>query len=124
MSLEANLNACLEIDGAVAVALVDSSSGMALATAGTPRGLDLNVAAAGNTNVMKAKEKTMKDLGLKDKIEDVLITLTSQYHLIRPLTDASGKGLFIYPNGNKYEGDFFVSHSSDNISLRRGISRD
>jgi len=46
--------------------------------------------------VMKAKEKTMKDLGLKDKIEDVLITLTSQYHLIRPLTDASGKGLFIY----------------------------
>ena len=96
MSLEANLNACLEIDGALAVALVDTASGMALATAGNPRGIDLNVAAAGNTNVMKAKEKTMKDLGLKDKIEDVLITLTSQYHLIRPLTDASGKGLFIY----------------------------
>ena len=52
---------------------MDSSSGMALATAGTPRGLDLNVAAAGNTNVVKAKEKTMKDLGLKDKIEDVLM---------------------------------------------------
>lgn len=109
MSLEANLNACLEIDGAVAVALVDSSSGMALATAGTPRGLDLNVAAAGNTNVMKAKEKTMKDLGLKDKIEDVLITLTSQYHLIRPLTDASGKGLFIYLVLNKEKANLAMA---------------
>lgn len=96
MSLEANLNSCLEIDGALAAALVDGASGMALATVGNPRGIDLNVAAAGNTNVMKAKEKTMKDLGLKDKIEDVLITLSTQYHLIRPLTDSSGKGLFIY----------------------------
>lgn len=96
MSVEEKMAECLEIEGATAAALVDSSSGMAVATVGNPRGLDLNVAAAGNTNVMKAKEKTMKDLGLKDTIEDVLITLSSQYHMIRPLTDASGKGLFIY----------------------------
>ncbi len=96
MSIDKKLAACLDIDGAVAAALVDSSSGMAIATVGNPRGIDLNVAAAGNTNVMKAKEKTMKELGLKETIEDVLITLTTQYHLIRPLTDASGKGLFIY----------------------------
>ena len=96
MSIDEKLAACLDIDGAVAAALVDSSSGMAIATVGTPRGIDLNIAAAGNTNVMKAKEKTMKELGLKETIEDVLITLTTQYHLIRPLTDASGKGLFIY----------------------------
>ena len=96
MSIDEKLAACLDIDGAVAAALVDSSSGMAIATVGNPRGIDLNVAAAGNTNVMKAKEKTMKELGLKETIEDVLITLTNQYHLLRPLTDASGKGLFIY----------------------------
>lgn len=96
MSVQDKMNDFLSIDGAVAAALVDSSSGMAVATVGNPRGLDLNIAAAGNTNVMKAKEKTMKELGLKEGIEDVLITLNTQYHMIRPLSDASGKGLFIY----------------------------
>lgn len=96
MSLEAKLNECLEIDGAKAVALVDLATGMVVATAGDANGLDLNVAAAGNTNVMKAKQATMNDLGLDDEIEDVLITLSSQYHMIRPLTDDSGKGLFLY----------------------------
>ncbi|TYC89320.1 hypothetical protein [Novosphingobium sp. BW1] len=96
MSLEAKLNECLEIDGAKAVALVDLATGMAVATAGDSNGLDLNVAAAGNTNVMKAKVATMKDLGLDDEVEDVLISLSSQYHMIRPLTDDSGKGLFLY----------------------------
>lgn len=96
MSVENKLNECMEIEGAMAAALVDSSSGMAVATVGSPRGLDLNVAAAGNTNVMRAKYSTMAELGLKEEIEDVLITLGSQYHMIRPLSDESGKGLFVY----------------------------
>ncbi len=96
MSLEAKLNECLEIDGAKAVALVDLATGMTVASAGDMTGLDIHVAAAGNTNVMKAKQATMADLGLADEIEDVLISLTTQFHLIRPLTDDSGKGLFLY----------------------------
>jgi hypothetical protein len=96
MSIDSKLAECMEIDGAMAVALVDSSSGMAIATAGNPRGLDLNVAAAGSTNVLKAKQATLKELGIEEDIEDVLITLTSHYHLIRPLTDESGKGLAVY----------------------------
>ena len=43
------MQSCMEIEGAVAVALVDLASGMALATAGNPRNLDLDVAAAGNS---------------------------------------------------------------------------
>ncbi len=96
MSYEVKLNECLEIDGSMAVALVDQASGMALATAGSAKGLNLEVAAAGNTNVMRAKYDTMRELGLKEDIEDVLITLDSQYHLIRPVTSESGKGLFVY----------------------------
>ncbi|MGW4891496.1 hypothetical protein ACWEQL_04395 [Kitasatospora sp. NPDC004240] len=84
------------IEGALGAALVDYNSGMALATLDGPGGLDLNVAAAGNTDVVRAKMRTMDMLGLGDGIEDILITLSSQYHLIRPLTGRSGKGLFLY----------------------------
>ncbi|MGW3071824.1 MULTISPECIES: hypothetical protein [unclassified Kitasatospora] len=88
--------AMTSIEGAIGAALVDYNSGMALATLDGPGGLDLNVAAAGNTDVVRAKMRTMDMLGLQDGIEDILITLTSQYHLIRPLTGRTGKGLFLY----------------------------
>jgi hypothetical protein len=89
------------IEGALGVALVDYTSGMALGTLGGGKDLDLNVAAAGNTDVVRAKVRTMEHLGLKSKIEDVLITLSSQYHLIRPLTGRDGNGLFLYLVLNK-----------------------
>ena len=73
-------------------ALVDSSSGMILGQAGS--GVDLEVAAAGNTEVVRAKLRTMRDLGLDDAIEDMLITLGKQYHILRPL--AKHEGLFMY----------------------------
>ncbi|MFF7994045.1 hypothetical protein ACFZDG_30185 [Kitasatospora xanthocidica] len=88
--------AMTSIEGAIGAALVDYNSGMALATLDGPGGLDLNVAAAGNTDVVRAKMRTMDMLGLQDGIEDILITLSSQYHLIRPLTGRTGKGLFLY----------------------------
>ncbi|MFI5527597.1 hypothetical protein ACIA8O_03470 [Kitasatospora sp. NPDC051853] len=84
------------IDGAIGVALVDYTSGMALGTLGGSAELDLNVAAAGNTDVVRAKVRAIELLGLKEAIEDILITLSTQYHLIRPLTNRSGKGLFLY----------------------------
>ncbi len=71
------------IDGALGAALVDYGSGMALGTIGGSKDLDLSVAAAGNTDVVRAKVRTMEMLGLQDEIEDILITLGSQYHLIR-----------------------------------------
>ncbi|MCQ4040474.1 hypothetical protein ACFOSC_29075 [Streptantibioticus rubrisoli] len=89
-------DAMSSIDGAVGVALVDYNSGMALGTLGGGAELDLNVAAAGNTDVVRAKLRAIEMLNLGDSIEDILITLGSQYHLIRPLTSRSGKGLFLY----------------------------
>ncbi|MGW2050096.1 hypothetical protein ACWCPF_33735 [Streptomyces sp. NPDC001858] len=84
------------IEGALGVAVVDYTSGMALGTLGGGKDLDLNVAAAGNTDVIRAKVRTMEHLGLKGEIEDVLITLGSQYHLIRLLKGRGGSGLFLY----------------------------
>lgn len=87
-----SLDALNQIDGFVAAALVDSSSGLALAASGS--GLDLELAAAGNTEVIRAKRKVADALKLNDKIEDVLITLGKQYHLLRPL-DRNDE-LFLY----------------------------
>jgi hypothetical protein len=84
----------MEIDGCVGVCIVDSNSGMMLAAAGGGAHVNLEVAAAGNTEVVRAKRKTMKALNLNDQIEDILITLGKQYHLIRPLS--SNDALFIY----------------------------
>lgn len=91
-NLAQSLEELLQIDGALAVAVVDSNSGMVLGKAGG--GLDLDVAGAGNTEVVRAKMKTMKSLGLKDNVEDILITLGKQYHIIRPMTERPG--VFVY----------------------------
>ncbi|GHB46483.1 hypothetical protein GCM10010377_41700 [Streptomyces viridiviolaceus] len=96
-NLETSLKECLSsIDGASAAALVDYTSGMALGTLGGTKDFNLEVAAAGNTDVVRAKLRTMELLGLKEEIEDILITLSSQYHLIRLIKGRGGNGLFLY----------------------------
>lgn len=93
--LDTSIQELLSIEGANGAALVDISSGMALASGGNP-GFDLTVAAAGNSNVVRAKLKTMNDLGLDVNIEDIMITLSSQYHLINVLNASETSGLFVY----------------------------
>jgi hypothetical protein len=91
-TIKESLDDIMKIDGAQCAAVVDSSSGMMLGNAGS--GLDIEIAAAGNTEVMRAKLKTMKALGLNDAIEDILITLGNAYHILRPM--ASQEGVFVY----------------------------
>ncbi|MBL4684055.1 MAG: hypothetical protein JKY37_05660 [Nannocystaceae bacterium] len=93
-----------EVAGTLAVALVDYESGMCLATAGS--GLNVEIAAAGNMSVMKAKAQVMRDLGISGGIEDILITLESQYHIIRPVGDT----LFLY---------LAISRSQGNLAMAR-----
>ncbi|MEV7728656.1 hypothetical protein AB0P15_28505 [Streptomyces sp. NPDC087917] len=88
--------AMTSIDGTLGAALVDYASGMALGTLGGGEDFDLAVAAAGNTDVIRAKVRTLEMLGLQEDIEDVLITLGKQYHLIRLLKGRGGNGLFLY----------------------------
>src|SRR5262245_40604343 len=88
------LDSLQSMDGFIGAALVDSESAMCMATIGGGGILDLEVAAAGNSEVVRAKRKAMEMLKLKDRIEDILISLGKQYHLIRPLE--SNEGVFIY----------------------------
>jgi hypothetical protein len=96
MDIETALKSAMEIDGALGAALVDYESGMALGFLGGGHHLDLEVAAAGNTEVIRAKLRTMASLDLGDEIEDILITLKKQYHLIRLLSSERSSSLFLY----------------------------
>ncbi|GII28907.1 hypothetical protein [Planotetraspora mira] len=95
-NMDISLKEMMAVDGAVGAAVVDYGSGMALGTLGGSKDLDLQVAAAANTEVVKAKLRAMDALQLQDTIEDILITLGGQYHIIRPLAGRGGKGLFLY----------------------------
>ena len=86
----------MTIEGALGVALVDFTSGMTLGVLGGGPELDLGVASAGNTDVVRAKMRTLEMLKLTDHIEDILITLDTQYHMIRLMTARGARGLFIY----------------------------
>ncbi|HEX6357604.1 hypothetical protein [Actinophytocola sp.] len=98
MNIETALKEAMSIDGAVGVALVDYESGMSLGTLGGGEWLDLEVAAAGNTEVVRSKMRVLAALALNDSIEDILITLRRQYHLIRLINDrqSASPSLFLY----------------------------
>ncbi|MEV6347569.1 hypothetical protein [Actinoplanes sp. NPDC051851] len=92
----------MTIEGAIGVALVDYTSGLTLGILGGGPTMDMNIAAAGNTDVIRAKVRTLEMLGLQDGIEDILITLDSQYHLIRLLQNKrNGESFFLYLSLNK-----------------------
>jgi len=88
-----NISATSEIAGFIGSCLVDSDSGLMITAEGGGK-LDLEAAAALNTQVVKAKLAAMEQLGLNDKIEDILISLGKQYHLIRPIE--KNPTVFIY----------------------------
>ena len=53
--------------------------------------------------MVRAKTKTMEALGLRKGIEDILITLGDQYHLIRLVPN--NVGLFLYLVLDKAKGN-------------------
>lgn len=106
MAKKINLEALRGIDGYVAAALVDIDSGMLLAGDGTA--VNLEVAAAGNSEVVRAKRKVAGNLKLNDAIEDILISLTKQYHIIRPLE--TNQKLFLY---------LVLDRSKSNLAMAR-----
>ena len=79
-----DLSPLRELAGFIGACAVDSDTGMVLAIDSQGR-LDLELAAAGNTEVVRAKRRTIATLNLRDEIEDILISLKTQYHIIRLL---------------------------------------
>lgn len=82
-----------KISGFIAAALVDIDMGYVLERIGDDK-IDLDIAADGNAEVLRAKRDVVASLVLDDEVEDILIILHKSYHLIRPLK--SNPSLFIY----------------------------
>jgi predicted regulator of Ras-like GTPase activity (Roadblock/LC7/MglB family) len=110
-NIKQTIDDLLTLDGAMCAAIVDSASGMILGNGGS--GIDIEIAAAGNTEVMRAKSKTMEALGLSDKIDDILITLGKQYHILRP--SKVKEGVFIY---------YVIDKARGNLALARRKAQD
>jgi len=82
-AVRSSLEEAMQIEGALGVALVDGASGMSLGTAGGSANLNVELAGAGAADFVRAKLRVLAALGMKDTIEDVMITLGKQYYLIR-----------------------------------------
>lgn len=70
------------VNGFIAVAVTEIESGLSFGNLTIDPGFDPELAAAYNLEVVKAKLSAVKALGLNQDIEDILITLSNQIHII------------------------------------------
>ncbi|HKQ69895.1 MAG TPA: hypothetical protein VJT73_11180 [Polyangiaceae bacterium] len=97
-----------EANGFIAASLVDLDSGMTLAVKSTRSDFDLTAASAYNSEMVKTKLKIMKTLGLGGTLEDMLLTLSEQIHLIRLINPTT----FLY---------LAVDRSHSNLAIVRTV---
>ena len=99
------------VPGFIAVSVTEVKSGVSYVAASADPNLDPNLASAYNLEVVKAKMSALRILGLEDKekIEDILITLTNQIHVID-----------LAPNGN-YFVFLVVDASKANLGITRSL---
>lgn len=99
-----------DLPGLLAVAIVDISSGMTLASHSNS-GINPETAAAYNTEVVKQKLKAMGALKLQgETIDDILTTLSNQLHLIKLVGDKK----FVY---------LVVNSRDTNLAIAREVVR-
>lgn len=97
-----------DIPGYMAAALVDLESGMTLGLKSVRPDFDLAAASAYNSEMVKQKLKIMKALNLRTNLEDMLITLGDQIHMIKLV----GTTTFIY---------LCVDRSQSNLAIVRNV---
>jgi hypothetical protein len=70
------------VNGFIAVAVTEIESGLSFGNLTVDPSFDPELAAAYNLEVVKAKLSAVKALNLNQEIEDILITLSNQIHII------------------------------------------
>jgi predicted regulator of Ras-like GTPase activity (Roadblock/LC7/MglB family) len=100
----------IDANGFIAASLVDLDSGMTLAVKSLRPEFDLTAASAYNSELVKQKLKIMRTLGLTGTIEDMLITLTDQIHLVKLI----GGSTFLYLSVDKKQSNLAIARAAVN----------
>lgn len=95
------------LPGYIAVTVTEVATGVCYVSHSNKSDFDPEIASAYNLEVVKAKYKAIKALDLKVNIEDILITLDNQIHIV----DISENG------------DYFVYLAVDSAKGNLGMSR-
>lgn len=93
-----------DIPGFIAASLVDLESGMTLGARSLRSDFDLTAASAYNSEMVKQKLKIMKALKLDTTLEDMLLTLGDQIHLIKLVSPTS----FIYLAADRSQANLAI----------------
>lgn len=99
-----------DIPGFIAASLVDLDSGMTLGLKSAKPDFDLAAASAYNSEMVKQKLKIMKALNIKSNLEDMLITLGDQIHVIKLVTP----GTFIYLAADRANSNIAIVRTAVN----------
>lgn len=97
-----------DIPGFIAASLVDLDTGMTLAVMSARPDFDLTAASAFNSEIVKQKLKTIKALNLTSTLEDMLLTLSDQLHIIKMVGDS----MFIYLAADRSMSNLAIMRSS------------
>ena len=97
-----------DMPGFMAASLVDTESGMTLGLKSLRPDFDLAAASAYNSEMVKQKLKIMKALNLRTTLEDMLLTLGDQIHVIKLVSPTT----FIY---------LAVDRAHSNLAIVRNV---
>jgi len=119
MATEKELNDILEkihkdASGFIAASLVDLESGMTLAVRTVRSDFDLTAASAYNSELVKQKLKIMGSLNLSGGIDDMIISLTEQIHLIKLVTPST----FLYLAVDKSQSNLAIVRNAVNKHVK------
>lgn len=104
-----------EVNGFVGASVVDLTSGMALASRTARPDFDLEIASAYNSEMVKGKFRTMEALGLSSELEDMLLTLTDQLHLIKMIDNTT----FMYMAAEKGKTNLALLRTVVNAQFKK-----
>lgn len=96
-----------DMPGFIAASVVDLDSGMTLAAVSRRTDFDLAVASAYNSEMVKQKLKIMSVLKLDMPLEDMLLTLGEQIHLIKIVSPTT----FIYVASERANSNLAIVRS-------------
>jgi hypothetical protein len=103
--------------GFIAASMVDLDSGMTLAVKSVRSDFDLTAASAYNSELVKQKLKIMKTLGLTGTVEDMLITISDQIHLVKLINNST----FLYMAVDRKQSNVAIVRTTVNRHLEKFV---